>query len=85
MEHKKPIGISAITSCGVEFVSAVAVAVILGVWLDRRFDLSPLFLVVFFILGCLAGYVNVLRHLQSQDEPQSQDKPQSQDEQKGSD
>ncbi|MDR2681827.1 MAG: AtpZ/AtpI family protein [Holosporaceae bacterium] len=51
------------TTCGVEFVSAVAVGIFLGVMLDKYFEKSPLFLIIFFLLGCVAGYWNILKYI----------------------
>jgi F0F1-type ATP synthase assembly protein I len=70
MGGENSVKITSVAACGVEFVSAVAVAVLLGLQLDKYFELSPLFLVIFFIFGCFAGYVNVIRRLASMDEPQ---------------
>ena len=63
MEKKKNITFSYMASCGVEFFSAIAVGSLLGIGLDRYFDKSPLFLIIFFILGSIAGYFNVLRYI----------------------
>lgn len=47
----------------VELVSAVVVAVVIGIGLDRWLHTSPLFLVIFMVLGCVAGVRNVWRQL----------------------
>lgn len=63
MENKKsPITFAYIASCGIEFASAIAVSTMIGIWMDRYFDKSPLFLIIFFIIGCIAGYFNILRY-----------------------
>ncbi len=46
---------------GVELVSALAVAVAIGWWLDRWLHTSPLMLVVFVFLGGAAGVANLWR------------------------
>ena len=46
---------------GVEMVSALAVAVVIGWWLDRWLHTRPLFLAVFVLLGGGAGIANVWR------------------------
>jgi ATP synthase protein I len=46
---------------GVEMVSALAVAVAIGWWLDRWLHTMPLFLCVFVLLGGGAGIANVWR------------------------
>ena len=48
---------------GVELVSALAVAVAIGWGLDRWLHTLPLFLVVFVILGGVAGMLNVWRQV----------------------
>lgn len=47
--------------CGLEFVLRIAVGVAIGVFLDKISGKSPLFLIVFFIFGCVAGYFNLLK------------------------
>ncbi|MDR2724021.1 MAG: AtpZ/AtpI family protein [Holosporaceae bacterium] len=49
-------------NCGIEFVAAVAVGIFGGLILDKYFDKSPLFLIIFFILGCGAGYWNLFKY-----------------------
>ena len=48
---------------GVELVSALAVAVVIGWGLDRWLHTLPLFLVVFVVLGGVAGLLNVWRQV----------------------
>jgi F0F1-type ATP synthase assembly protein I len=58
--------LASIASWGVEFVSAIAVGVLIGLWIDKHFDKSPIFLILFFFLGCVSGYFNILRRLARQ-------------------
>lgn len=46
---------------GVEMLSALVVALAIGWYLDRWLHTSPLFLVVFVLLGGVAGIANVWR------------------------
>ncbi len=46
---------------GIELVSALAVAVAIGWGLDRWLHTMPLFLIVFVLLGGVAGILNVWR------------------------
>jgi ATP synthase protein I len=46
---------------GVELVAALAVGGGIGWLLDRWFGTLPLFLIVFFVLGAIAGLLNVFR------------------------
>jgi ATP synthase protein I len=51
---------------GVELVSALAVAVAIGWYLDHWLHTLPLFLVVFVLLGGAAGIANVWRMVRPQ-------------------
>jgi ATP synthase protein I len=46
---------------GVEIVSALAVGVAIGYFLDRWLGTKPWFLLLFFVLGAAAGFMNVFR------------------------
>jgi ATP synthase protein I len=46
---------------GVELVSALAIGVGIGYILDQWVDTTPLFLLIFFVLGGAAGVFNVFR------------------------
>ena len=46
---------------GLSFVIALAIGVALGTWLDRVTGWSPVFFIVFFVLGFAAGVLNVYR------------------------
>jgi ATP synthase protein I len=48
---------------GVELVSALAVAVAIGWWLDSFFHTRPFLLMLFVLLGGAAGLLNVWRLL----------------------
>ena len=47
---------------GVDFVSAIIVGIIIGYWCDKIFETSPLFLIIFIILGAIAGFLNVYKY-----------------------
>jgi len=49
----------ALGSVGLSFVLALVIGTALGVWLDRVTGWSPLFFIVFFLLGLVAGIRNV--------------------------
>lgn len=53
---------SSVMMCGVEFASAVIVGAVIGILLDNYFDKFPLFLIISFVLGSIAGYFNVVRY-----------------------
>ena len=44
-----------------EIVAALVVGVIIGVIVDNYFKTQPFGLIIFFILGALAGFLNVYR------------------------
>ncbi len=46
---------------GVELVSAIIVALVIGIFLDNYFQSKPIFLIIFLILGFAAGIMNVFR------------------------
>jgi ATP synthase protein I len=48
---------------GVEFLAGVGVGCVLGYFLDRWLDTSPIFLMVGLALGSAAGYRNLVRSL----------------------
>lgn len=52
----------------IELVSAVAVGGFIGWWLDRWFDTLPLFFVLCFMLGSVAGFVGIYRMTQDKDD-----------------
>lgn len=53
--------IGALSTVGFSFVLAVGLGVWLGLTLDRWFGTSPWFFFIFFVLGLLAGVLNVYR------------------------
>ena len=46
---------------GTELVAAVAVGTIIGFILDSWFDTKPWLIIIFFLLGAVAGMLNVIR------------------------
>ncbi|MDR2724236.1 MAG: AtpZ/AtpI family protein [Holosporaceae bacterium] len=63
MKNDKNKQLRFMAACGVEFVSAVMVGMGLGGWLDKYFHKFPIFLIIFFLLGCISGYFNIIRHI----------------------
>jgi ATP synthase protein I len=47
-------------NCGIEFCVRIAVGAAIGIFLDRFFNTKPIFLIIFFLFGCAAGYLCVL-------------------------
>lgn len=54
-----------VANCGVEFAVAVFIGSMIGLWIDRYFDKFPIFLVIFFLFGCVSGYLNVIRYIET--------------------
>ena len=54
-------GLGMALKIGVEFVSAVGVGVAIGLLLDYWLETKPWMMVVFFVLGSAAGFLNIFR------------------------
>jgi ATP synthase protein I len=54
-------GLGIALKVGVEFVSAVGVGVAIGLLLDFWLETKPWLMLVFFILGSAAGFLNIFR------------------------
>jgi len=46
---------------GTEFVAAVFVASFIGFYIDKWLETTPFFIIIFFIIGSVAGILNVVR------------------------
>ncbi len=46
---------------GMQLAITVTVMVFVGIWLDEKFDLSPVFTIVFASLGIFAGLYNFIK------------------------
>ncbi len=57
--------LGALSAVGIAFVLAVVIGAAIGYWLDRLTGLSPLFFILFFLLGLAAGILNVVRTMAS--------------------
>ena len=54
-------GLGIALKIGVEFVSAVGVGVAIGLFFDYWLETKPWLMLVFFILGSAAGFLNIFR------------------------
>ena len=59
--EKKSGGAWRYMGVGTQMVSATFVGAAIGWWLDKLTNWSPVFLVIFFLLGSAAGFVSVHR------------------------
>jgi ATP synthase protein I len=59
-ETKKYIKLLALVSTmGISMALAIVIAIAIGYYLDKWFQTSPLFFLIFMILGIIAGFRNV--------------------------
>ena len=54
-------GLGMALKVGVEFVSAVGVGVAIGLFLDYWLETKPWLMIVFFLFGSAAGFLNIFR------------------------
>lgn len=52
-------------NCGIEFTSCIVVGVFIGVFIDKKIQSFPIFLVTFLIFGCIAGYFSMKRYIEN--------------------
>ena len=58
---KNKSGLSFGLRIGVEIVAAIIVGTAIGILVDKYLNIKPFGLIIFFILGALAGFLNVYR------------------------
>ncbi|HTS19188.1 MAG TPA: AtpZ/AtpI family protein [Verrucomicrobiae bacterium] len=54
-------GMGRYMALGIQMVVTTAVIAAIGYWLDQKTGKGPMFLIVFFLLGSVAGFVVVYR------------------------
>ena len=54
-----PLGVA--MKMGTEFVAAVFVASFIGFYIDKWLETTPIFIIIFFIIGSVSGIFNVVR------------------------
>ena len=47
------------SSLGISVALAIFIGLGVGVWLDRKFETSPWFTLIFLVFGIIAGYRNI--------------------------
>ena len=60
-DKKTPSSIGTAFKLSTELVSAVAVGTIIGFILDKTFGTKPWLILIFFLVGVIAGIVNVFK------------------------
>jgi ATP synthase protein I len=58
-KNVSPLGVA--MKMGTEFVAAVFVASLIGFYIDKWLETTPIFILIFFIIGSVAGILNVVR------------------------
>ena len=59
-ETRKYIKLLALASTmGISMVLALVIAIVLGYYLDKWFQTSPVFFLIFMVLGIIAGFRNI--------------------------
>ncbi|NPA57791.1 MAG: AtpZ/AtpI family protein [Aquificae bacterium] len=64
MKKKGFIQYLSIGTIGLHLVSGVVVGVLIGYFLDKHFNTSPWFTIIFFFFGVAAGFRNMYKDVQ---------------------
>lgn len=48
-------------AAGLEFATAIAVSTLFGIWLDKKIETSPVFMLIFLMLGTCVAFYNIYR------------------------
>ena len=52
-------GLGALASVGITLVASTFIGLLIGIYLDKYFDTKPVLMLVFLILGIIAGFKNM--------------------------
>jgi ATP synthase protein I len=63
-ESRELIGLSTV---GLTLVFSTFIGLALGYWLDKVFHTRPVLMIVFLVLGIVAGFVNIFRSVRRGD------------------
>jgi ATP synthase protein I len=67
-ETKKQIRLVGLASTiGMSVVFSIFIGLAIGYWLDSKFGTSPLFSLVFLVMGVIAGFRNYYRFMKRQE------------------
>lgn len=58
-KNVSPLGVA--MKMGTELVAAVFVASLIGFYIDKWLETTPIFILIFFLIGSVAGILNVVR------------------------
>ena len=70
-ESRELIGLSTV---GLTLVFSTFIGLALGYWLDKVFHTRPVLMLVFLVLGIVAGFVNIFRSIRREDRGDRGDK-----------
>ncbi len=62
--NKKFFKYLSISTIGLHLVSGIVVGVLIGYYLDKFFNTSPILTILFFFFGVLAGFRNMYKDVQ---------------------
>lgn len=54
-------GVAILSTIGITLVACVCIGALIGYYLDKWLGTEPWFMVVFFLLGTVAGFIEVFR------------------------
>lgn len=75
MKNKNLVkGLSMISQLGITMITPILICTFLGVYIDERSHKSPLFTVIFIVLGTAAAFRNLFYHTMKQMKRDSKNK-----------
>lgn len=54
-------GLYLISTVGIQLVVSIFIGLGIGVYLDNKFNTSPIFIFIFLLFGIAAGFINLFR------------------------
>ena len=62
-KNKKPKNINFGVKIGLDLVSTIIVAVLIGLGTDKIFSTHPIFFIIFLLLGIISGFYSVIKSM----------------------
>ena len=59
----KPENINFGIKIGLDLVSTIVVAVLIGLGIDKIFSTHPIFFIIFLLLGIISGFYNIIKSM----------------------
>ncbi|MPY95813.1 MAG: hypothetical protein GEV08_22985, partial [Acidimicrobiia bacterium] len=60
---------------GVQYALTILILTLAGIWLDNKFETSPLFLIIFLLLAFVGATWSLVQQVLGEDKKQPGDKP----------